>query len=218
MGQVIGQSTRDGGEPATEPIRIRDLMATITHTVFDDGRCGCNPASAAILRLTENGHRCSLLDRYSCPPKGQLPSQRRRLPPSKSPINDIQHASIRGCPLPAEPWCLRCPWGRLATLAWAARRRNLARAANRRRSFPAELAVVWRQKLGPGYSGVSVAEGKVITLDRPAEPAKHERVVCFAADSGKLLWQHSTWPTTKTLTTSKVHEVRRRSMQVAFTR
>jgi outer membrane protein assembly factor BamB len=56
--------------------------------------------------------------------------------------------------------------------------------------LPDELPVVWRQKLGPGYSGVSVADGKVLTLDRPAEPAEHERVVCFAADSGKLLWEH----------------------------
>jgi outer membrane protein assembly factor BamB len=55
--------------------------------------------------------------------------------------------------------------------------------------FPSELPLVWRQKLGPGYSGVSVAEGKVITLDRPAEPAEHERVVCFAAGSGEMLWQ-----------------------------
>lgn len=35
MGQVIGQSSHDGGVPATEPIRIRDLMSTITHTVFN---------------------------------------------------------------------------------------------------------------------------------------------------------------------------------------
>lgn len=56
MGQVVGQSSRDGGEPATEPIRIRDLMATITHTVFDVNQmrlqAGLPPA---ILRLTENG-------------------------------------------------------------------------------------------------------------------------------------------------------------------
>ena len=56
MGQVVGQSNRDGGEPATEPIRIRDLMATMTHTVFDVGQmrlqAGLPPT---ILRLTENG-------------------------------------------------------------------------------------------------------------------------------------------------------------------
>ena len=56
MGRVVGQSTPDGGEPATEPIRIRDLMATITHTVFDVSQmrleAGLPPE---ILRLTENG-------------------------------------------------------------------------------------------------------------------------------------------------------------------
>jgi hypothetical protein len=37
MGQVLGQSTRDAGEPATEPIRIQNLIATILHTLFDVG-------------------------------------------------------------------------------------------------------------------------------------------------------------------------------------
>ena len=37
MGQVIGQSTRNVGEPATEPIRIPNLLATIMHTLFDVG-------------------------------------------------------------------------------------------------------------------------------------------------------------------------------------
>jgi hypothetical protein len=37
MGQVIGQSTRDGGSPATEPVRIRNLIATIMHTLLDVG-------------------------------------------------------------------------------------------------------------------------------------------------------------------------------------
>jgi hypothetical protein len=35
MGQVIGRSTRDGGDPASEPIRIRNLIATIMHYLFD---------------------------------------------------------------------------------------------------------------------------------------------------------------------------------------
>jgi hypothetical protein len=37
MGQVIGHSTRDGGEPASEPIRISNLIATIMHTLLDLG-------------------------------------------------------------------------------------------------------------------------------------------------------------------------------------
>jgi hypothetical protein len=31
-GQVIGQSTRDGGEPLTEPVRIKNLLGTILNT------------------------------------------------------------------------------------------------------------------------------------------------------------------------------------------
>ena len=38
MGQVIGQSTRDGGEPASDAITIPDLIATIMHTLLDIGQ------------------------------------------------------------------------------------------------------------------------------------------------------------------------------------
>lgn len=37
MGQVIGQSSADGGEPSSNPIEIKDLIATIMHTMFDIG-------------------------------------------------------------------------------------------------------------------------------------------------------------------------------------
>ncbi len=37
-GQVVGQSDRRGSEPATEPIAIADLHATILHTLLDVGR------------------------------------------------------------------------------------------------------------------------------------------------------------------------------------
>jgi hypothetical protein len=37
-GQVIGQSTRDGGEPLSEPITSKHLVSTIMHTVFDVGQ------------------------------------------------------------------------------------------------------------------------------------------------------------------------------------
>ncbi|HUG94307.1 MAG TPA: DUF1501 domain-containing protein [Planctomycetaceae bacterium] len=37
MGQVIGQSTRDAGEPLSEPYGIRHLIATVLHTLFDVG-------------------------------------------------------------------------------------------------------------------------------------------------------------------------------------
>ena len=37
MGAVIGQSTRDGGEPAEDRVTMADLMATIMHTILDVG-------------------------------------------------------------------------------------------------------------------------------------------------------------------------------------
>jgi uncharacterized protein (DUF1501 family) len=38
MGQVIGQSTKDGGEPQSEPISIDHLLATIMGTLLDLGQ------------------------------------------------------------------------------------------------------------------------------------------------------------------------------------
>ncbi len=35
MGQVIGQSVRNGGEPNSEPVWIKNLVATVMHTLFD---------------------------------------------------------------------------------------------------------------------------------------------------------------------------------------
>jgi uncharacterized protein (DUF1501 family) len=36
-GQVIGQSSRDAGEPASSPVTIPSLISTILHNVFDVG-------------------------------------------------------------------------------------------------------------------------------------------------------------------------------------
>ncbi|MFO0877141.1 MAG: DUF1501 domain-containing protein [Gemmataceae bacterium] len=38
MGQVIGQSSRNGGDPASEPMTVRHLLGTIMHSMFDLGR------------------------------------------------------------------------------------------------------------------------------------------------------------------------------------
>jgi len=38
MGQVIGQSDRDGGRPASDPVRIKNLISTIMHSLFDVGK------------------------------------------------------------------------------------------------------------------------------------------------------------------------------------
>jgi hypothetical protein len=37
MGKVIGASDRQAGSPASEPVRIKNLLATILHTLFDVG-------------------------------------------------------------------------------------------------------------------------------------------------------------------------------------
>ena len=38
MGRVIGQSSRDGGEPASDPVSMADLLATIMHVLLDIGQ------------------------------------------------------------------------------------------------------------------------------------------------------------------------------------
>jgi hypothetical protein len=43
MGQVIGRSTANGGDPASDPIRIPNVIATIMHTLFDVGQVRLMP-------------------------------------------------------------------------------------------------------------------------------------------------------------------------------
>jgi len=38
MGQVIGRSTADGGRPASDPVHLQNLYATIMHSLFDVGQ------------------------------------------------------------------------------------------------------------------------------------------------------------------------------------
>ncbi|MDX1565896.1 MAG: PQQ-binding-like beta-propeller repeat protein, partial [Phycisphaeraceae bacterium] len=55
--------------------------------------------------------------------------------------------------------------------------------------------IVWRAKVGVGYSGISVAGGKAITLGHngKAKTGGEETVWCFDARSGELLWK-KTYP------------------------
>lgn len=55
------------------------------------------------------------------------------------------------------------------------------------------LARVWRQELGGGYGGIAVSEGRAFVMDRQREPDDVERVLCFDAATGKMLWSRS-WP------------------------
>ena len=48
----------------------------------------------------------------------------------------------------------------------------------------------WRVKIGRGYSGPVVANGRVFVTDQVFKP-ELERVVCFDESSGRSLWSHS---------------------------
>jgi outer membrane protein assembly factor BamB len=50
------------------------------------------------------------------------------------------------------------------------------------------LPVAWKQPLGGGYSGIAVRGGRVYTMDRQTQPHEVERLLCFDAKSGDLIW------------------------------
>jgi len=55
--------------------------------------------------------------------------------------------------------------------------------------FPsAELPAKWRAPIASGYSGPTVAAGKVYVTDRLDRPQQVERVHCFAEQTGKPVW------------------------------
>lgn len=52
MGQVIGRSTANGGEPADHPVSMRNLIGTIMHTLFDVGELRLRPdATGDVARI-----------------------------------------------------------------------------------------------------------------------------------------------------------------------
>ena len=54
----------------------------------------------------------------------------------------------------------------------------------------AQPANLWRLDSGKGYGGVTVANERVYVLDRLIQPLEVERIRCFDATSGKVIWQH----------------------------
>jgi outer membrane protein assembly factor BamB len=53
-----------------------------------------------------------------------------------------------------------------------------------------EIRRRWTAPIGAGYSGPTVADGRVYVSDRIEEPAERERVHCFDWTDGKRLWSH----------------------------
>ncbi len=53
-----------------------------------------------------------------------------------------------------------------------------------------QIDVKWRAPISNGYSGPTVAEGRVFLTDRIEEPSEKERVHCFDEATGKKIWTH----------------------------
>ncbi|MFO0878472.1 MAG: DUF1501 domain-containing protein [Gemmataceae bacterium] len=52
-GRIIGQSTRDGGEPVGDPLSPRHLISSLMHTLFDVSQMRLQPTLASIAKLGE---------------------------------------------------------------------------------------------------------------------------------------------------------------------
>lgn len=53
-----------------------------------------------------------------------------------------------------------------------------------------QIPIAWRAEVSNGYSGPTVANGRVYLTDRVIEPEAAERVLCFDAATGEQLWVH----------------------------
>ncbi|MCP3916742.1 MAG: PQQ-binding-like beta-propeller repeat protein [bacterium] len=59
-------------------------------------------------------------------------------------------------------------------------------------SFPEDGPKVrWRTKIASGYTGPTVADGRVYVMDRSEEPSEIERVLCFDWKTGASVWSHT---------------------------
>lgn len=54
-----------------------------------------------------------------------------------------------------------------------------------------EIPTVWRVKIGAGYCGPTVSDGRVFVMDRQTEPDQTERVLSFNEKTGKMEWVFS---------------------------
>jgi outer membrane protein assembly factor BamB len=53
-----------------------------------------------------------------------------------------------------------------------------------------EIELQWSVPIGPGYSGPTVAKGRVYVTDRLERPIQAERVLCFDEGTGRQIWVH----------------------------
>src|SRR5687767_7928803 len=54
-----------------------------------------------------------------------------------------------------------------------------------------QLPIKWRAPIASGYSGPTVADGRVYITDRLVEPEQVERVHCFDFKTGDQRWSHT---------------------------
>ncbi|MCX7014469.1 MAG: PQQ-like beta-propeller repeat protein [Candidatus Sumerlaeota bacterium] len=54
-----------------------------------------------------------------------------------------------------------------------------------------QLDLVWRQPIGGGYCGPTVAQGRLYVADRLTTPTEQERILCFDAMTGERLWAYA---------------------------
>lgn len=53
-----------------------------------------------------------------------------------------------------------------------------------------QVKIAWRAEISSGYSGPTVAGGRVYVTDRIVEPKQFERVHCFDERTGQKIWTH----------------------------
>lgn len=51
------------------------------------------------------------------------------------------------------------------------------------------ISIKWSVPINPGYSGPTVANGKVYVTDRVEKPEQQERVLCFDEETGAEIWE-----------------------------
>ncbi|MDZ7616685.1 MAG: PQQ-binding-like beta-propeller repeat protein [Patescibacteria group bacterium] len=54
-----------------------------------------------------------------------------------------------------------------------------------------QVPIKWRVPISSGYTGPTVAAGRVYVTDRVVEPEEIERVHCFDAETGAGIWSHA---------------------------